>query len=447
MPKLVKAAQAFLGGESQRHTFFEGELGMYVFVAGLILLLMGIIVGRLLRDNWHPSTIFPIVWGLGLWGGGIAHVLGFYLIESYALLLYIFGAAVFSVVGIIVEQVLRSTSRVGNEVGFFYRPLNGRRIVLFLCFLHVLVLPGVYFDLMKLSPDVVQAAYIARRSSVAGEAVLGWAASNYLQAGTMLIPLLVVCYLKKWCSASSLALIVTPWAVLILFAAGRSGLIQLLIGLLFVWITVRGRISIKAMLSIGICFLIVLVAGAIATAKVHLEPNEGGSDLLLTFYEHFSGYAFQGPILFSRYFDGDVDLGFNWGPFRSACHMLSFVGACTPDPLHLEFREFAPGMLGNVFSMYFSLYPKYGIAGVAIFLSFYSFLSAYTYFKAKAGNVYFVMLSSFFMSSIVLSIFSDQISTSWWFLIKLTIFIFLFYLFFTDRKKMARSELLSDSEA
>lgn len=420
---------------------------MYVFIAGLILVLMGLIAGRLLRDNWHPSTVFPIVWGLGLWGGGIAHVLGFYLIESYALLLYIFGAAVFSIVGICVEKVCLSTRRVQNEAGFFYRPLNGKRIVLVLCILHILVLPGVYFDLMKLSPDLAQAAYIARRSSVAGEAVLGWAASNYLQAGTMLIPLLVVCYLKKWCSASALALVVAPWALLILFASGRSGLIQLLIGLLFVWVVVRGSISIKAMASIGACFLLVLVGGAIATSKVNIQPNEGFSDLILTFYEHFSGYAFQGPILFSRYFDGDIDLNLYWDPFKSACHILSFLGACTPAPQHLEFREFAPGMVGNVFSMYFSIYPKYGVTGVAAFLALYSSISTYTYFKAKAGNIYFVMLSSFFMSSIVLSIFSDQISTSWWFLIKLTAFIFLFCLLFEVRKKAVTSKVISTSEA
>jgi uncharacterized membrane protein YfcA len=97
--------------------------------------------------------------------------------------------------------------------------------------------------------------------------------------------------------------------------------------------------------------------------------------------------------------------------------------------------------------MYFSLYPKFGVLGVIAFLSLYSAISTYTYFKAKAGNVYYMMLASFFMSSIVLSLFSDQISSSWWSLIKLTVLIALVFVLFTDRKKIRRDRAMINQSA
>lgn len=409
---------------------------MYGFVAGLILLFWCVIVAIVCRDKWHPAVVFPATWALGLWGVSVSELLGFYPIESDALLLYIVGGLVFSVVGIATYEILRKANSNVLASGYFYNPINARKMVFFFCVLHVAILPSIYIDLTSLSPDLIQAAYIARQRSVEGDDVLGWAASNYLQVGTMLIPLFVVCYLKKWCSAPALLLISTPWALLILLASGRAGLLQLLIGLLFIWVIVRGKLSATFIIWVGGCFLLVLIGGAVATAKVAIDSDESAGDFVYAFLEHFAGYAFQGPVLFARYFDGHINLEPYWSPFSSICHMLSFVGLCAPDPQHLAFNRYAPELEGNVYSMYFSLYPRFGVLGVIAFLSLYSAIATYTYFKAKAGNVYYMMLASFFMSSIVLSLFSDQISSSWWSLIKLTVLMALVFFVFTDRKKI-----------
>ena len=420
---------------------------MYSFAVGMIFLLIGILASLFSKDKWHPSAVFPFTWAFGLWGVSASELLGFYPIESESLLLFIAGGIVFSVVSIATSEILRRSNSTSVASGYFYRPINARKMVFFFCVLHVAILPSIYFDLTSLSPDLVQAAYIARQRSVEGDDVLGWAASNYLQVGTMLIPLFVVCYLKKWCSASSLLIISAPWSLLILLASGRSGLLQLLIGVLFIWVIVRGKLSAKLVIWVGGCFLLVLIGGAIATAKVALDSDESAGDFVYAFLEHFAGYAFQGPVLFARYFDGDISLEPLWSPFSSICHMLSFVGLCMPDPQHLAFNRYAPDLEGNVYSMYFSLYPKFGILGVVAFLSMYSVISTYTYFKAKSGNVYYMMLASFFMSSIVLSLFSDQISSSWWSLIKLTVLIALVFFLFTDRKKVRRERALSNQSS
>ncbi|OOW01771.1 hypothetical protein MF6394_14350 [Pseudomonas sp. MF6394] len=420
---------------------------MYSFAVGMIFLLIGILASLFSKDKWHPSAVFPFTWAFGLWGVSASELLGFYPIESEALLLFIAGGIVFSVASIATSEILRRSNSKSVASGYFYKPINAKKMVFFFCVLHVAILPSIYFDLTSLSPDLVQAAYIARQRSVEGDDVLGWAASNYLQVGTMLIPLFVVCYLKKWCSASSLLIISAPWSLLILLASGRSGLLQLLIGVLFIWVIVRGKLSAKLVIWVGGCFLLVLIGGAIATAKVALDSDESAGDFVYAFLEHFAGYAFQGPVLFARYFDGDISLEPLWSPFSSICHMLSFVGLCMPDPQHLAFNRYAPDLEGNVYSMYFSLYPKFGILGVVAFLSMYSVISTYTYFKAKSGNVYYMMLASFFMSSIVLSLFSDQISSSWWSLIKLTVLIALVFFLFTDRKKVRRERALSNQSS
>lgn len=420
---------------------------MYSFAVGMMFLMIGILASLFSRDKWHPSAVFPFTWAFGLWGVSASELLGFYPIESEALLLFIAGGIVFSVASIATSEILRRYNSGSVASGYFYKPINARKMVFFFCVLHVAILPSIYFDLTSLSPDIVQAAYIARQRSVEGDDVLGRAASNYLQIGTMLIPLFVVCYLKKWCSSIALLLISAPWALLILLASGRAGLLQLLIGLLFIWVIVRGKLSVKFMIWVGGCFLLVLIGGAIATAKVAIDTDESLGDFVYLFAQHFAGYAFQGPVLFSRYFDGDITLEPLWSPFSSICHMLSFVGLCVPDPQHLAFNRYAPDLEGNVYSMYFSLYPRFGVVGVIAFLSMYSVISTYTYVKAKAGNVYYMMLASFFMSSIVLSLFSDQISSSWWSLIKLTILIALVFFMFTDRKKVRRDRALSNQSS
>ena len=131
---------------------------MFSFAVGTVLLMIGIIAALISRDKWSPASVFPLTWAFGLWGVSASEVFGFYPIESEALLLYIAGSLVFSIVGIATYEMLRKLNRNTVPYGYFYNPINARKMVFFFCLLHLAVLPSIYIDLTSLSPDLVQAA-------------------------------------------------------------------------------------------------------------------------------------------------------------------------------------------------------------------------------------------------------------------------------------------------
>ncbi|MCO3709071.1 oligosaccharide repeat unit polymerase, partial [Pseudomonas aeruginosa] len=139
------------------------------------------------------------------------------------------------------------------------------------------------------------------------------------------------------------------------------------------------------------------------------------------------------------YYQGSIHLEPYWSPLNGFCSILATVGLCQKPPLHLDFYEYAPGELGNVYSMFFSMYPHYGALGVIGVMALYGMLCSYAYCKAKKGSLYFTVLSSYLFSAIVFSLFSDQISTSWWFYVKMTIILgILCFVFRRDRMFVIR---------
>jgi len=186
------------------------------------------------------------------------------------------------------------------------------------------------------------------------------------------------------------------------------------------------KISLKILLSSCGAFILIVVAGALATNKVDIAAADTFGGLVVTFVKHVAAYAFQGPILFAQYFDGQAVVSPNWSPFSSIQHILSLFGLSPPPPVHhLEFNLYGgePDMVGNVYSLYFSLYPNNGLLGTFIILIGYSVASTYIYVRAKSGELVFVLLSGYLFSAMVLSMFSDSFLPSLWFFIKLVIIV------------------------
>ena len=402
---------------------------MYSFLAGLTLLAVAILSRATMRDPFHPSFIFPAIWGGGLCLIAFTPLLGFYAVESDALLIFILGGAIFSAVSICISLFAKSFV----HKGFFCRELNFNDLFLLFALLHLLVLPVAYSDLSALGSDFEQISYAARAMSVAGESVFGRLTANYLLLGLVIIPLFTIALAQRRIGWLKYLIIAFPWCALILVGSGRAGLIQMLLGLVFIYRVVYQKLPVKIMATLGLFFLVVLFVGAIATNKIDVSSDESVGEVMSIMLTHIAGYALQGPVLFSLYFDGTVRVFENWNPFISVCHLLSIVQLCTPLPMHSEFNLYGDGLEGNVYSLYFSIFPGFGVLGVVFFIALYSAASTYAYLKAKQGHIFYMVISAYLYSAIVLSLFSDTFLPSLWFFMKVFVIVVFVLLFFSKK--------------
>ncbi|WP_057387509.1 O-antigen polymerase, partial [Pseudomonas aeruginosa] len=363
----------------------------------------------------------------------------FYTLKCEEPLIFLFGVMSFSLSAGCFSFLYNGYFRAPSSNFLFDSELRTRALVIFFCLAHIVFLTVIYRDLSSIAPTLREAAYMARAQSVSGEPVLSSLSMNYLQLGQTVIPLVVLLYLRGKCGVLGFLAISVPWMGVILLASGRASLMQMLVGLFFIYILVKGSPSLKSLLVIGLAMFLVIAVGAVATSKIQFHEGDGISTLFIELYRHVAGYALQGPVLFDRYYQGSIHLEPYWSPLNGFCSILATVGLCQKPPLHLDFYEYAPGELGNVYSMFFSMYPHYGALGVIGVMALYGMLCSYAYCKAKKGSLYFTVLSSYLFSAIVFSLFSDQISTSWWFYVKMTIILgILCFVFRRDRMFVIR---------
>ena len=406
---------------------------MYSLMAGLILLSFASFSWFILRDFFHPSLVFTAIWGVGLCAISLTPNLGFFEVESDALLLFVAGGLVFCFASMGMERLLSHTGI--NTESFFYSEINYKKVFFTFALLHMLILPFALADLQALGDSFEQIAYAARAMSVSGDAVFGKITSNYLLMGLVLIPLMLKAVATKKISFTAFLIISVPWCIFILIGTGRAALIQMLLGLLIVYHLSSGRLPIKVIIVASSVLGLVLIAGAVATNKVDLSANAGLGEMVFVFLRHLAGYALQGPILFSLYFDKIIDVFPNWSPFVSFCHLLSALQMCTPQSVHADFNQYGPGLDGNVYSIYFSIYPNFGAVGALVFLTMYSLFSTYIYFYAKSGNLLCLVISAYLYSASVLSLFSDTFLPSLWFFIKILCVVIAVLICFSVRSR------------
>lgn len=395
------------------------------FISGLILMLTSVLAYRATRDKIHPAVVFPFVWACTLVIVAFLPLIDFYPVNGYALLIFVMGGMFFSVVSIVMHYLFAKRFSTPNVTVVGVQSLNFLVFILF--FTNLVVFYFAYNDFMALGSNMAQSAYIARQKTVQGEQVFSSLITNYLMLGLVVIPILTISLIGKALKIIPYLIISIPWVVLILLISGRSSLIGLILALLFIYYLTTRKVSIKLIVYIVSVFIVVMVAGALSVNKVQVSDNEGIGEIIVAFIQHIAAYAFQGPVLFSQFFDGNATLAPNWSPFTSIQHILSSIGLSQPPPrINLEFNRYGSelDMVGNVYSLYFSLYPHNGIFGALVVLMFYSMSSTFIYFRAKQGELIYVLLSGYIFSATMLSIFSDRFLPSTWFFIKLIIIVF-----------------------
>lgn len=140
--------------------------------------------------------------------------------------------------------------------------------------------------------------------------------------------------------------------------------------------------------------------------------------------------------MFSEYFDGKIDIRENWDAMNNFLHILNNLGITNVEiSQHADFAMFGYDAedYGNVYSIYFSIYPHYGYFGLFFFITLYSIISTIFFKLSKLGGIFCLYVSGTLFASSLLSVFMDGYGYLIYFFMKS--FVFFIFVKLTCTKK------------
>lgn len=396
---------------------------------GIALLALAATWWVILRDSLSPAFVFPLVWGVALVALSILPIWGYEAVRPQGLIVFAIGNLVFSGGAGAVQLVLlrkRHQREVGASNG-----THARAFALLSLALHVTF--GVLFVtiVIHMGGSLTAVAYAIRRKTVAGEAVFGPVIRNYLFFGLFAVPVLMVQLLRRRIGTATFTAAAAPWFPFLLIGTGRSGIVQLLLALLFVYVFIRRKLGVRFVVLMAVVLAVVLAGGAILTRKVDIQSGMSTSQRFTTLLRSTVDYAAEGPILFSRYAAGEISVEPNWSPYRGICNILELAHLCHQAPVNLSsYHQFRNGMVGNVYSLFFSLFPGLSYLGLVAYALLYGVATAVVYSLARRGSLLFTILAAYLFGATVLSLYSDGFGSGLETYLKLALFGALFWLVF-----------------
>ena len=403
----------------------------FLSLAGGLILLMGAALSRAYEKTiFAPATAMLLTWGGALVVLSFLPLIGFYHLAAEAVLLYVLGTGWFAFVAILTSWVMRTYWTPGEHLsGGAADRLNYRRLLLLWAAIAVFAYPLAVLNILSFGSNIVEISYSIRRASVSGETILHPIVTNLFVLLGVLANLVLFGVVQKKVNLMTFVLLVAPLIVINLIVSGRSGLVSLILGWLVILAVFSDKLKVRY-LALPILFMVFVVYfGGVWVKKFDVEGQSAGTALLVL-TEHIFDYFLQGPVLFSRYFTGQIDVATNWDFLASACHIASKLSMCQPENIHAEFARYGPSRTGNVYSIYFSILPLYGFLGLLLVFGVYSVFLAINFHLMKAKSLFSLAVYPVMFSAIVLSVYKDSIGYALYWLVKVFIVcLFLRFLF------------------
>ena len=390
---------------------------MSLMVSAAMLSLATFSYFHIKRDFFHPAVVFPSVWGVTTLAIGLAKSFGYFQISVSAQLIFISGNILF-VIGALAVKLKPNQRAAGVEFN-----LNFKRIVFFCFGLHILIAPLAWHEMSQIAggfDDIFIAAYRLRAQSVSGEENVGVIVGNYLLVGSFFLPLLLIGWMQRKVDFRMAIILAFPWFFLNILAAGRSGLISIILSLIYAYAIQGGKISLKVISIFTFALSSILVTGNLLVGKFDANIDSSYITILKQSIKGFFDYFLQGPILFSEYLDKPNSINPTWDALKFPCYVLEKFSLCSTPSQHQEFKNFAQSDYGNVYSMFFSIYPKYKWPGILIIIPIYGFWVAFHHAR-RLKSIFHFLMGSLLFSAILLSIFSDGFGPSIYFFLKIFI--------------------------
>lgn len=387
---------------------FDWSLAVLSLAGGLTLVIGAGLSRGYEKTIFAPATAMLLTWGVALVVLSFLPLMGFYHLSVEAVLLYVLGAGWFAFVAILTSWILSRCSRPANpRPGVTAEHLNYSRLLLLWAVIAVFVYPLAVLNVLSFGSSIVEISYNIRRASVSGESILHPIVSNFFLLLGVLANVVLFGVIQKKVKLMSFVVLVVPLVGIILIVAGRSGLVSMILGWLVIIAVFSDKLKLRYLALPVLFLLFVLYFGGVWVKKFDVE-GQSASNAVFVLADHVFGYLYQGPVLFSRYFTGEIDVETKWDFLNSACHMLSKLDFCEPLPLHQSFSEYGVGLPGNVYSIYYSVIPIYGILGLIVVFGVYAIFLACLFRGFKSCRLFAIAFYPIMFSAIALSVFKNS---------------------------------------
>jgi len=395
---------------------------MYLVITVLLLAGLAATNYRVSRSMLYPPALLAATWAILL---GLLFATGdvYYPLSPPTMIVYLAGAVAFSV------GAFFATHLFGKAFAAAMPPLSRRPGGFILTgglILLVAVLP-LYWDHIQDFASAAASEDFWR--SVRVESIAqgdDWSLKTFVtliwEACSVLAVLLAVTAVaENDGSRFSRARMILLIAVALLYgmmAGASSGAVSLAIGLIGID-AIRHRGFRTRIIIVGLTVAIVSFALVAAVlSKGNIESTASVSENLSGTVELVGVYVLGGVVAFDAVVQYPASITPVWSMWRVFQLTANKFGASFDVPsIHAEYTDISNDYTGNVYTMYFSYYPDYGLVGVCVILVLLGALLTVIYHKAVHGNPRAVVLYAFVFSGIVLSGFCESffLGANFWF--------------------------------
>jgi oligosaccharide repeat unit polymerase len=203
-----------------------------------------------------------------------------------------------------------------------------------------------------------------------------------------------------------------------MIVGASGGAVSLAIGLIGIDAIKHGGLRTR---TIVVGLTVALVSFAVVAAVL----NKGNTESSASISENLSGtvelvgvYVLGGVVAFDAVVQYPASITPVWSIWRVFQLTANKFGASFDVPsIHAQYTDISDNYYGNVYTIYFSYYPDYGLAGVCVIMVMLGAVLTVVYHKAIHGNPRAVLLYAFVFSGIVLSGFSEYffLGANFWF--------------------------------
>lgn len=419
---------------------FDWNLALLSLIGGLTLLISASLTRAYEKTIFAPATAMLLTWGSALVALAFLPMQGFYHLSIEAILLYVLGAEWFALIAIFISWVLkRHTKQLLRKNSNSLDYLNFKHLYFLWIVIALVTYPLAILNILDFGSSITEISFNIRVASVAGEDILQPVLSNLLVLLGVLTNVILFGVIHNKVKLLSFIIPIIPLILISLIVAGRSGLVSLTLGWLVIFAIFSDKLKFSYLVLPIIFLLFTLYFGGVWVKKFDIEDQSVNNTIYILF-EHVFQYLYQGPVLFSQYFINEINISTNWDFLNSACHMLSKIGICEPKQIHADFANYGPFLLGNVYSMYFSIIPEYGLLGLIFVFSIYSIFLSTLFYMMKARKIFAIVVYPIMFSAIILSVYKDGIGYSFYWLIKVFLICILIKFFFVKKTTTSQSD-------
>lgn len=385
----------------------------------------------------NPALIFCFIFSVILTMAWISsYLFDFYPISMETYSVYGCGNIAFIAGSLLVRWIYRYEKKIHNNE-HNDNPLHIMSILILLCL--ILYIPVAYTDFLQATPDMPFALKILRtREKGLEEQLFSTMTNNFIVLSSCLVMLASYLFAKNRMSFTVFLAIYVVFCFYNFITGTRAAILLISLSCVFVYTISSIRVSKLFLLALLSSAIMLGSLIAIFMGKDGMDRDDKFVNNIEKVAHNYFSYSVQGVILFDNYVLSKGGIEANWDILSGVKEVINKVSG---EPVfnikskHSQFSYFSKENKGNVYTIYFSIFPRYGLLGVVFFLLLYGMACEYIY---KKSTGVFLVLLGFINATLCLTIFNEQIFTNIVFTIKFLTFLCLmkFIVFFNDKIKI-----------